>query len=136
MRSAREGVAIGVIAATLYSAWVVLVYALNGSRPFVELGVTLPTVVGVYYAGGVLGGAIMGVLWPRARSRLEATLVGMLIALVVVMGAGVAMYGYPSNWPSASWGGVLSTGVVLGTIGANVFWEGPGRRRHPPRDDK
>jgi len=95
MRSAREGVALGVAMATLYSAWVALVYALNGSRPFVEVGVTLPVVIAVYYAGGVLGGAVAGTLWPRARSRVQATLVGVLVAVVVTIGAGVAMYGYP-----------------------------------------
>jgi hypothetical protein len=130
MHSAREGVVLGLSMATLYSAWVVFVYALNGSRPFVELGVTLPGVIAVYYAGGALGGAIAGTLWPRARSRLHATLVGILVAFVVMIGAGVAMYGYPSHWTAATWLGLLSTGLVLGAAGANLCWSGYRRHRH------
>jgi hypothetical protein len=132
MRNARDGVGVGVFVATLYTAFVVLVYALNGSRPFAELGVSLRGVIATYYAGGLLGGAVLGALWPRARSRVEGTLIGILVALVVVMGAGVTMYGYPSSWTSASWIGVLSSGLVLGAGGANMFWSDRSYRGPPP----
>jgi hypothetical protein len=128
MHSAREGIVVGVIMATLYSAFVVVVYAVNGSRPFVEHGVTLPGVIAAYYAGGVFAGALLGTLWPRVRSRLEAMLVGILGAFVVVMAAGVAMYGYPSSWNDASWISILFTALAFGILGANMFWSGQRQR--------
>ncbi len=78
------GIAAGVIAATALSVWALLLGLPTGSR---SLGrpapVSLPAIVGAYYAALPAAGAVAGLLWPLGRSRLGAAAGGVLCALVL-----------------------------------------------------
>ena len=56
----RNGVIFGLIMATLFSAYVAILFLFRGNAPFRANDVTLLGVIGAYYASGLLGGAVVG----------------------------------------------------------------------------
>jgi RsiW-degrading membrane proteinase PrsW (M82 family) len=122
-RNVLWGVKAGLFFASFYSLFVLLLYAFRGEEPSESKGVSLLAVVVTYFIGGVLGGAIVGLLRPFTRERWGAIVVGMIAALPVVLGFSFAMYGSIATWEGSTWGGTLLTTVVLGTIGALAWWE-------------
>jgi hypothetical protein len=118
-------VKVGLFFAGFYSLFVLLIYPFRGEEPSQSTGVGLVAIIVTYVIGGMLGGAIVGLLRPLMRERWGAILVGMIAALPVVLGFTFAMYGSMATWEGSTWGGTLLTAVVLGTIGAVAWWEPP-----------
>jgi hypothetical protein len=89
------GIVWGTSFASLYSAYVVVVATVSGSPAFAKDGVTLQGVVLTYFAGGVVAGAIVGVLLPLRRSFIGAIVIGIAAALPVIAGILFTMLGMP-----------------------------------------
>src|SRR5947209_6926826 len=121
----KHGVAIGLVFACLYSGYVGILYLLRGSEPFSRLGTTVLVVIASYFAGGISGGAVVGILQPLGRSLLGAIFVGIVAACFVFLGIGVAADGPPSHWDDVAWISWSGCALVFGVIGGYRFWTHP-----------
>ncbi len=110
-------VLVGLIMATLYSAWVTLLYLLGGPETFSENGLTVWTTIAAYYLAGGIGGLIVGLALPLARNSLGAIAVGILVGFVVFFSMGIASKGLPWQWSSTDWKGVAVLGFLWGGVG-------------------
>jgi hypothetical protein len=122
MTNIRTGVIAGLVIASFYSLYVLLLYAIRGAAPFESSGVTLGGVIAAYYGGGLTAGAIVGILWPLLRWRLGATIVGIVAAFSVFLGIGLATEGYFDRWTTRTWETVIVLGTLFGVICSNIVW--------------
>jgi hypothetical protein len=76
LKNLRWGLGAGLFFACFFSAWVAVVYLFRGSAPFEARSVTLLSTVARYFGGGLLAGAIVGLLRSLTRWRLGAMAVG------------------------------------------------------------
>lgn len=119
----RRCVAVGVACALIYSAWVLVIYFMRGSAPFDRVGASLGVVVGFYLAMGMLGGAVVGVMWPLARWRAGAFGISLLVAFMVTMGALIVLEGSPAEWDPRIWIVVPIMGGAFGLAFGNSLWK-------------
>jgi len=66
--------------ALAYSLWVVVASTLRGSIDWPDVGMTTPTILGVYCLGAFICGAVLGVCRPLTQHRFGAFFVGWLVA--------------------------------------------------------
>jgi hypothetical protein len=81
------GVLGGCIMATLFSGMAVMAYAIGDGQAFDRLGVSLGSTLALYFAGGIVGGLLVGLLFPLTTWRWGSVVVGILAALPVYLGA-------------------------------------------------
>ncbi|MFL5607837.1 MAG: hypothetical protein ACJ8AD_15405 [Gemmatimonadaceae bacterium] len=112
----------GGIMATMFSAWVAVVYLAGGPRVFSAMGTSLHAVVLCYYVAGIAGGALVGLLLPLAGTLGGRMLVGSVAALVVGISAQTTLSGAIWHWDRTT---LVSTtvlavlmGMILGPVGA------------------
>lgn len=118
-RDWRWGARTGLIFGTLYSLYALLLYAIRGDRPFAENGTTLARAIAAYYAGGLVGGVVLGVLRPIAITLGGAIVIGVVAFLAIMAGAGMAAFGPPWRWGVAEVVTLLITASIFGvTFGA------------------
>jgi hypothetical protein len=85
------GVTAGVVLAALLSLAAIIVFAVEGAEPFRRLRTSLPIVIAVYILGGIVGGALFGLLLPLTKWRLGALGVGIAVACPVYLGASLVI---------------------------------------------
>lgn len=99
LERALRGIKWGLMFASVLSLFVTAVYLFGGSAPFSAKGVTWAQVVLLYFAGGIVGGALVGLLLPLASTTtLGAGFVGWLASIPI--GAGGAMLVSGPVWSS------------------------------------
>ena len=99
LKSATYGVVLGV----LFAIWGAVTYLLassGGTRPF---GLDLGTLFAFYTGNGLVGGILVGLMWPLMRWRMGALVIGAAVAALVMLGAGTLLYGSPRTWRHAHW---------------------------------
>jgi hypothetical protein len=119
------GVGLGLAFAAVYSLYVTVLYLIEGSQPFERLHTSLLMVIAAYAFGGVTAGAIVGVMRPYLRIRLVAILVGILAAVFVFFGVGVAADGMPWRWTRNAWLSTAICSLLLGSFAGNWVWMRP-----------
>ena len=112
----RSGLVMGLVMATLYSAYALVVFLLQGSNPFAKNQTTIQAVLVTYYAAGALGGSVVGALSPLARSWPGRILVGVLAACVVEFCLATAVEGPFWLWQSNVWKGLAFLSVFFGVV--------------------
>jgi hypothetical protein len=85
------------VVATALSVWVTLLRVVSGTAPFDRLDTTYPTVVGLYYAGALAGGLVIGLAWPLRRWLFGSALLGVLGMLPLYLGVAY-IESAPSQW--------------------------------------
>ena len=73
-----KGLALGLWTATGFSVWALFLRANAGTVPFNGLQTTFGAVVAGYYAGGAVGGLLIGLAWPIRRWLLGYAALGIL----------------------------------------------------------
>lgn len=116
----------GVWYAGCYSGIAVILYIVDGPRRFEANDVSLLQVLALYWIGGVLGGAILGLLRPLAHRRLGAMLVGSLVIYPSTAGVMTTMAGSPFAWSGRDFAGTVVVATLLGSFYAWWLWEPPG----------
>ena len=99
----RWGVGNGVFFAIFFSAIAFVTFLHHGARPFLEKHVTFGAVILVYFIGGVLGGAVLGLLRPLSRFFLGALVVGTIVGFVLFASIMIAVQGLPTTWDRSIW---------------------------------
>lgn len=124
------GVFFGVALATFYSAFVLILFMIRGDSAFEANDITLLGTISAYYFGGIVGGVIVGLLLPLATWRWGSVIVGVVAAVPVFLGIGIAMYGGPGSRGPNDRFGLVTAAILLGGFGGYAFWE-PVRRDGP-----
>lgn len=83
----------------------------EGQRP-----VSFPLVVVGYFAGAVLGGAVIGALRPLARWPGGSILIGIVAGPLIMAALGPAMFGSPDTWGVDEVLSIVVPGMMLGAI--------------------
>lgn len=120
MRRLRTSVLFSAAFAAVYSLIVVGLHATDPGR-FVNRGLSVGDLLLVYWAGALIAGALVGLLWPIARTSAGSALVGVLASFPL-------MYGIASLRADADTQGVAATAVdaailalFLGGLGGTVL---------------
>lgn len=104
------GIRRGVVFASVYAAWAVVLLVARGSAPFKRYGTTFGATIALYFVGGVAAGAIVGALRPLAQWRAGAAAVGVVAATPVYLATMLVLEGpgwfAPSETPI--------TGIIFG----------------------
>lgn len=88
------GILWGIAVAGLYSLYVGAIYLLQGPAPFESHGTSILSIVAAYFGGGVVSGAIVGLLRPLSRWQLGAGMLGMIAAVPVFLAFDIAQHGF------------------------------------------
>lgn len=114
--------------ATFYSAYAIILYVLRGPQPFRESGATLQSALLAYYSAGLIGGLLVGILWPIADGLLGRLVMGMIVGLVFFGCIEVAVSGGAFwHWTRNSWEDVLVLGIGMGGAGGLLIGRVSGR---------
>ena len=109
----RAAILTGLVIATTLSVLATMIWLIKGPEAFSRNGLVLWRIVGLYYVGGVVGGAIFGVLLPIAKKSVYG---GVLVAFLALMPFFTAVVF--SMMPRADW---FPPGVVIAAICALVI---------------
>jgi uncharacterized membrane protein YkgB len=89
--------------ASLYSAYVIAMAVMQHSVQLEAYGVSVFHLLSIYFAGGLIGGAIIGVLRPLNSTAAGAALVGALASIPFWIGTLMLVAGLPTRWDKADW---------------------------------
>ena len=115
--------AAGGVFAILCSLWVGLIVLVQGTGAFDHVGLSPATCVGVYFIVGPLGGALIGLMLPLARSMIGYMFVGF-VGVLPLYGSFALLLVPREHWRL----GLLLTcwgGVTVGAATGYMDW-----RRH------
>ena len=115
------GIFWGLAFALVLTIVLVLLYAVRGSALFETYDTTFGGVVAVYFAGGLAGGAVVGLLRPLTRWRWGAAMVGVFAALPVGAAGRVLRYGLAPWGPKDTITLVIFAVALGGTVGW-IYW--------------
>jgi hypothetical protein len=106
--------------ATAFTVWISLLRWTAGTAPFDRIDTTYSATVALYYAGGAVGGLVIGLLLPLRRWPWGSALLGMLGVLPLYFGVALT-----TSRPSEAWTAsnlVTSTLVAFLVGGAAGIW--------------
>ncbi len=92
------GLGLGLAIATGFAIWITFLRLSAGARPFDRLDTTYSATVALYYAGGSVGGLVIGLLWPLRRWPWGSALLGMLGVFPLYFGVELT-----KSRPSEAW---------------------------------
>ena len=115
-RHVTLGIRVGVLLATIFSAWVLYGHSVAGSRAIERSGATVAGLLFAYYSAGVIGGALVGALSPLARRPGGTILIGCVTAVVVLIVMQTARKGPIWTWDRRTLLQTTLLGVAFGAI--------------------
>jgi hypothetical protein len=118
----RWGLGWGLAYAILYSLVAIGLNLLSGGATAEAYELSIWAIIGTYFATGIMGGILVGLLRPLLTSVWGAMLVGVMIAFPVLVGFGTALYGLPNQWEPALLRELTYAAVVSGTVGGYLQW--------------
>jgi hypothetical protein len=104
------GVRQGLILASGYSLWVLLLSVVRGSTSWPQYHTTAWVIIGGYFLVGLTGGALVGALLPVTAWRVGTFVVGWMAGTVIYGGLGFVM-GHLHDW----WLGTIP-GLAIGGL--------------------
>lgn len=115
------GIGGGLAIALLLCVYAAILYLLRGAESFVANDVTLGAAISVYIVGGVIAGAVVGVLLPITRWRWGAALVGFLAAMPVFAIVRALLEGF-RPWTSVDTIVMILWALTLGSSVGWIYW--------------
>lgn len=109
-------VVFGGLMATLYSGYTVVLYAIEGPAPFAKYGITVVTIVLAYYGAGILGGVLVGALFPLARWWVGRVVLTLIATFVAIFCAEIAMSGPSWRWGGDVWHELMMLTLIFGLV--------------------
>jgi hypothetical protein len=106
------GATVGLVVATVFSIWVTIVFFVSRGQAFERLGTTYGTIVGLYYAGGLAAGILIGLASPLGRFLPGAALLGV-VGVFPLYSAAAFLISQPAGLLSSH---TLSTGATISIL--------------------
>ena len=122
-RNMRWGAGAGFLLGCVYSVIALVIHATKGREPFEANDASLASVLFVYLGGGVVGGAIIGLLRPLAKWRFGAVIMGIAAMLPISLGVNLAVSPGISEWTIHNVNKTLLVAIILGGLGGYVSWD-------------
>lgn len=108
------GMLTGVIAATLLSVIVLIGHFGGAHSTSGQQGLPVGAVLTAYYAGCILGGALVGLLHPIGRWAGGAALLGLIGTISLFVCVGISMYGL--EWSTGDTVSVAIPSILIGPV--------------------
>ena len=115
----RTGVLVGIAMASMYSAWILLLYAV-GRRATQPSDISIQGAILAYYSAGIMGGALVGAMLPIGRSWAGMVTLGAVTALTFFFCVEVALMGPFWLWRSEVWREIGVLALLIGVPGGIV----------------
>jgi hypothetical protein len=111
----RQGLAVGLVGATMLAAYVGVISLLRGSARWPQYGnISTWAIIAAYYVAGTIGGAVVGALRPLSRWRLGQFARGWIGGTIVYASLGLPMgFGAGITFALASVLGLATGGLAL-----------------------
>jgi hypothetical protein len=132
LKNVRWGIAYGLGFASMFVLYVLGLFAIRGAQPFEHLGTTLTGCIVVYLVGGIMTGAVVGLLRPLLVTRRGAMVVGAVATVPTAAGAMLLVAGPIARWDKGEWVIPLVYSVLVGPLAASNLW----RAKHPASSSK
>lgn len=116
LRNLRWGIANGLGGAAAFSGIVLIISLLRGSTQFVQYGATTWSIIGSYFAAGLIAGVVLGLLRPLAKYWLGTLITATLCSICVVGAIGYAMDGQLDVEMA------LTLGAMYGVMVSVIYW--------------
>lgn len=121
MQNLKFGVAWGMFVGVVLALFAGAVVILRGGLP--ESAPPVATLLAIYPLGGILGGALIGVLRPWLTTRERVFVIAPLALFPTVAAMLILSDGLPTRWDGATWFAAITTSIVLGIIGGRQLWK-------------
>jgi hypothetical protein len=121
-RNVRRGIVWGACYAAVYSVFVLILAAVVGNRPFAHSQTSLGKVLLLYWLGGIGVGALIGALLKLGGTKLGAAFLGILGALPIMFGAGMATSPRSEWFTTVPTDAVISACVLGPLCGLGLWW--------------
>lgn len=115
-RDVGESVIYAIILASVYAIFATAVFAVSGSEAFTQHGTTLPQVLLTYYSSAIVGGTVVGLLWPWRRTMLGSITIRILVAAIAFFCIQVTSKGPFWRWNSVQWETLIVLSVIFAVI--------------------
>lgn len=116
-----RGIRVGLAFAVAFSLLTLVIFALSGGGAFERQGFSLGEVLAVYFAAGVMSGAVGGSLLRIAlRFPLLAYPVGIVAAIPGAMACTALVSHHLHGWGGDEWLTTALMSVIYGIIGTRV----------------
>lgn len=119
-RNVKWGTSWGLAFGAFYSIWVLVLFAFSGTAAFDRLRITLPKAIMFYMLGGLVVGAIVGVLRPLSTRLAGAVAVGMIATVPLALGFRLVTRGL-APWTGVDTAALITSTIVLGGLGGLIF---------------
>jgi len=117
LRDIKWGIGWGLWLASGFSVMVVVLAGFRGSTDYPELGLTTPRIIALYYLLALVGGSVVGIFRPFAKSKLGGFAVGSLVGTLIYAGAGFAI-------KDVEWQFMIPTALILGlAVGGTLGYQ-------------
>lgn len=117
----RYGLMVGLVMATMYSAWSLLLYFVARRPPSGGSTVAIHVAILAYYSAGTIGGAVIGAMLPLRDSWPGIVLLGVVTALILFFCVEIATSGPFWLWNGEVWREMAMLAVLCGVPGAIVI---------------
>ncbi len=128
-RNIAAAVRVGLVFAVCFSLIAVALFVVRGPSSFERLGVSLPQVLGLYAAGGIVAGFLVGLFRPFIVSLASAVVVGIGVAFPIAVCAYMLKFGPFWVWDRKPWIVSIVMSVVFGGGLAKIFYEPQSQKR-------
>jgi hypothetical protein len=120
-----------------WGLWLAAGFSILGSALFLlqgpvfghASGFSFPLLIVGYVAMGLIGGLLAGVVRPLARTRIGATIIGVIIGIFVYSIAMIIAVGQKKFLSPPGLASALVLGTVIGGLFAHNMWTRPRDRR-------
>jgi quinol-cytochrome oxidoreductase complex cytochrome b subunit len=118
----RWGFSNGMLLTTILCGFMCIMALLRRSVYYSKYGITLWTILGLYLVSGCIGGCLVGLLRPFARSRIGAMFVGSIIMIPFYTMAMMTQAGPPAHWHHADILDISLCSILLGSTLGYIWW--------------
>lgn len=116
------GIRRGLSAALAFSAYVLLLYLFRGAAPFEANDTSLGAVIAAYLFGGLVAGAIIGLLRPFTKRKVGAIIAGIVAAVPVYAAVVFAVNGF-APWTLMDAVFVAVASLYVGALAGFLTWK-------------
>jgi peptidoglycan/LPS O-acetylase OafA/YrhL len=127
LKNLKWGLRYGLIVAVAFTV-IAAVITLATGEDSSSKGLSLPSLIGFYFLGGMCGGLLVGLLRPITKHKAGAILVGTLVT-ATLLSLMVYFYIAKGHWTSVDTELVAILSVIAGPVNALMIWEGKSRMR-------
>lgn len=116
------GVMRGIAMAIFFSLIALLIYGIAAVRGLEEHELPLYVLIASYFAGGIAGGVIVGLLRPLGKWWWGGAVMGIFALFPAVVSVLISLEGWVTRWDRTHFVFAIMYSVVVGSIVGVMLW--------------